>query len=298
MKTKISELFYSLQGEGPYTGTPSVFIRTFLCSLQCQGFGQAEPANPTTWIQPWKTIDIKAIESIDDLPVEVYEYGCDSVYSWNAKFKGLQVEYTTDDVIEKLKELGQYEAILRGDTHLIFTGGEPLMKNVQPFTAELITKLGKLSKEAYQDCHMNMRVTFETNGTVEMLPVLKEALSNYVHETLFSLSPKLLHVAGELPAKAIKPEAVTTYIDIPGAELIFKYVYSASKEAEQDLNDAIAAFAEIQAEMNAPIYLMPEGPNKHRVVSSRLDVAEYCMKRGFRFTDRLHTHLWDNKIGV
>jgi len=29
MKLKISELFYSVQGEGRYMGVPSVFLRTF-----------------------------------------------------------------------------------------------------------------------------------------------------------------------------------------------------------------------------------------------------------------------------
>lgn len=32
---KINEIFYSLQGEGYYTGTPAVFIRFSGCNLQC-----------------------------------------------------------------------------------------------------------------------------------------------------------------------------------------------------------------------------------------------------------------------
>jgi organic radical activating enzyme len=39
MKLKISELFYSVQGEGRYMGVPSVFLRTFGCNFQCAGFG-------------------------------------------------------------------------------------------------------------------------------------------------------------------------------------------------------------------------------------------------------------------
>ena len=40
MKTlRYSEAFYSVQGEGNFIGTPSVFLRSFGCNFRCQGFG-------------------------------------------------------------------------------------------------------------------------------------------------------------------------------------------------------------------------------------------------------------------
>ena len=33
---KVSELFYALQGEGPFTGTPTIFIRLAGCNLHCK----------------------------------------------------------------------------------------------------------------------------------------------------------------------------------------------------------------------------------------------------------------------
>lgn len=35
MKYKISEIFYSIQGEGFFTGTPATFIRFYGCNLDC-----------------------------------------------------------------------------------------------------------------------------------------------------------------------------------------------------------------------------------------------------------------------
>ena len=35
MKYRISEIFYSIQGEGYHTGTPAIFIRFAGCNLQC-----------------------------------------------------------------------------------------------------------------------------------------------------------------------------------------------------------------------------------------------------------------------
>jgi len=42
-----SEIFHSIQGEGHYTGVPTAWIRFFLCNLQCNGFGQINPTDPT-----------------------------------------------------------------------------------------------------------------------------------------------------------------------------------------------------------------------------------------------------------
>ena len=35
MKLKIANIFYSIQGEGKFIGTPSIFIRFFECNLSC-----------------------------------------------------------------------------------------------------------------------------------------------------------------------------------------------------------------------------------------------------------------------
>ena len=53
-----SEVFHSIQGEGHYTGRPTVWLRFFLCNLQCNGFGQIDPTNESTYELPYKDFDV------------------------------------------------------------------------------------------------------------------------------------------------------------------------------------------------------------------------------------------------
>ncbi len=42
-KLIISEMFYSLQGEGSSVGRPAVFLRLAACNLECPGFSYQDP---------------------------------------------------------------------------------------------------------------------------------------------------------------------------------------------------------------------------------------------------------------
>ena len=290
---KISEQFYSLQGEGIHTGTPSYFIRFFGCSLQCQGFGQKNPADQTTWVQPWKTIDIKSIEKIEDLPEQVYEYGCDSVYSWSAKFKHLQQEMTVEEVVEKMKQdLGNnFQSLLCGKVHLVFTGGEPLMKFNQKAMIEIINHLLNNYNASWLD------ITIETNGIQFMSDELEAVFMENHIELTVSCSPKLLHTSGEQPDKAIKPDVIASLMNISDLPVL-KFVVSTSEEAKREFLETVDKLMKYVQIKPAYVYLMPEGPNKHRVEDSSTTIAEFAMRHGYRFSDRLHARLWDNKIGV
>ena len=58
---RINEIFYSLQGEGYYTGTPAVFLRMSGCNLKC-GFCDTSHESHTVM-----TID-EIIDAVTDFP--------------------------------------------------------------------------------------------------------------------------------------------------------------------------------------------------------------------------------------
>ena len=59
-----SEIFDSIQGEGTYTGVHSLWLRFFLCNLQCNGFGKLDPKDPSTYDLPFKSFDITNISKV------------------------------------------------------------------------------------------------------------------------------------------------------------------------------------------------------------------------------------------
>ena len=103
MNLQYSETFYSPQGEGAYVGIPSLWMRFFLCNLQCNGFGQDDPTNPDSWELPYEEIDISRIKVVEELPV--FSKGCDSSYTWAKKYKHLITDRTVQEAVDELTAL-------------------------------------------------------------------------------------------------------------------------------------------------------------------------------------------------
>ena len=145
------EHFYSIQGEGKYTGTPSLFFRFGGCNMKCEGFGCVESAPDGSEV-----------------------LGCDTVYAVNREhFSQNWIPITSSQ--ELLNILDIYE--LPNAVDIVLTGGEPLIYA----SDEIFVKfLEDLSEAGHQ-------ITFETNGSIaidfDKYPVYKECI--------FALSVKL-----------------------------------------------------------------------------------------------------------
>jgi len=86
-KIKVSELFYSIQGEGRYMGVPSVFLRTFGCNFTCQGFGMPRGELSTEAANIAVMHAMHPFKDYKELPL--VSSGCDSYASWHPDFKEL-----------------------------------------------------------------------------------------------------------------------------------------------------------------------------------------------------------------
>ena len=70
------------------------------------------------------------------------KFGCDSAYSWSSKFKHLAPSgdaKTFADELEKHLNGGDFIHPKSGqDCHLVFTGGEPMLKGHRQSMAEIL----------------------------------------------------------------------------------------------------------------------------------------------------------------
>lgn len=276
--TRICDTFRSLQGEGVRTGIPSLFIRSFGCNLCCKGFGQIDPSNESTWVEPEYSLTVSP------------KYGCDSPNSWHSKFRDLFPDYKTGrELFEKLSK--EYKP--QDFKEIVITGGEPLLH--QDFWMDFLIQLDSIDADIVKE----FNVTFETNGSIE----LSEDFTNFIKEHswinfLFSISPKLNCVAGVNEKISINYKALKAYLDLWYKGLLnyqLKFVYNGDDRAYNRVLEIISDFDGLID--RSKVLLMPVGGyNVEQDI--KIKTAETCIKEGFRYCERVHVDIWGSKMGV
>ncbi len=229
----VSELFYSVQGEGALTGVPSFFVRLSGCNLRC------------TW--------------------------CDTPYaSWSPEFRAMSVE----DVLA--------QALSHPARHVVITGGEPM----------IASKLPELCRAFRQS---GFHITIETAGTVDRDVVCD----------LISISPKLASStplqdprdpqgvwADRHQARRRRPDVLSSLIRrYPARQLKFVFTGPA------DIPEIESLLSELPPIAPHEILVMPEGVRVPSTDAKRTAVDE-CLRRGWRYCQRLHIDLFGNTRGT
>ena len=279
-KIKISELFYSIQGEGRFMGVPSVFLRTFGCNFTCDGFGMPKGEKS----DEREIIAQHADQYKDYKSLPLVTTGCDSYASWDVRFKHLSPVVSVDGIVDAILRMlphGKWTS-----EHLVITGGEPLL-GWQRAYPDLLSHSGMVNLQ---------ELTFETNGTQELTPQFSEYLKTHWRKgwdrLTFSVSPKL-SVSGEKWEDAIKPEIIMQYQE--HGFVYLKFVVA----TEDDVAEATQAVQEyVNAGFKGPVYLMPVGGVESVYAMNNKNVALMAMKKGWRYSDRLQVPLFKNEWGT
>ena len=255
IKLPVIELFHSIQGEGIHTGVPSIFLRVTGCNLRCV----------------FK-------DSI-----------CDTSYT---SFKPAKPIFADLDEIED--EIRSMKAKYINTTHLVLTGGETML--YKEGIKELLDRIKDL----------NFYVTVETNGT---LGVVDGLLGDFPYVNLYSVSPKL-STSVDYDCKFLTPaqrdkhaetricyDSLKEYFNsVYRAEVQLKFVYS-GESSVYEICSIVNKLNEVYKCNITPdqILLMPEGATQDQLEANSLACAEECIKRGWRFCDRLHIRIWNDK---
>lgn len=296
-----SEIFYSIQGEGKYTGIPTAWLRFFMCNLECNGFGQKDPTDIDTYDLPYKDFDVDSVTSVDQLPV--WSKGCDSSYSWSKKFKHLQNRGTASDIADRLVSAITNEYNPEGSwthsnsgqpIHLCFTGGEPFLPKSQKATLSILESL--VTRGDYP-----RTLTWESNGTNllkdEFLYGVRDLCAFNDIKMFITVSPKLFSVSGEPNSRAIKPDVISQYHSLVGQDNgQLKFVLGKDQKQWDELDRVIGQLREIGIKW--PIYIMPVGATVEGQKECDGEVATMAQERGYNVSSRVHTYLWGNVIGV
>ena len=190
---------------------------------------------------------------------------CDTSYTWKWPRNGANSHIISIPVREVSRLISDFPS-----THLVITGGEPLLQCNK--IVELMAFLPHHSLE------------IETNGTLIPSPELDDRVTQY------NISPKLNHsgnpTKNRLNKKALKWFSLSD-------KSWFKFVIEHPKDIDE--------VEELEKSCSLPhdkILLMPKGTSVETLNNILPLLAEECIRRNYRLTDRLHIHLWGNKPGV
>lgn len=298
MKIRVSEIFSSFQGEGRFTGMPSLWIRLFGCNLRCDGFGQKDPTDANSYILPYKDINVKKYKSMTDLPV--FSYGCDSSYSWESKFKRLTKDYTEQQIVDELEVLGKSafgidiaanrdtvhawcHPVTKTPVQLCFTGGEPMLQQ---------TAINRICKEFHDRGVCPPQITIETNASKPITTLNLKLMTQHFH---LSCSPKLYSVSGE--KEGIQHHVLQQYYSECDSGAL-KFVHNGSQRAWDELDEVISHLGYMTNDKNWTFWIMPAHATIETGESEYVGaLCDEAMKRGFMISLRTHVYAYGNQIG-
>jgi 7-carboxy-7-deazaguanine synthase len=203
---------------------------------------------------------------------------CDTPYTWNwsgtsfvhdggTKFdvRDQTVELTVDEVASWVRRWSCRRVVL--------TGGEPLLQAQD--CAALASVLRALDRYA---------IEIETNGTLLPPPELDSVIDQY------TVSAKLENSGVERTLR-LRHDALAFFASSPKS--VFKFVVAASADVAQ-VTDLVATHR-IEPDR---VYLMPQASSPARLGELAPSIAAACLANGYRYSDRLHIHLFGNRPGV
>ncbi len=201
--------------------------------------------------------------------------GCDTIKAVFTKdFASTYKKYTAQELFDRVKSLKKdFKPIV------VITGGEPLIYHKNK---EFVRWIELLLEQGFL-------IHFETNASIELdfkeYPLYKECC--------FALGVKLSN-SDVIKEKRINEKALQAFKK-NAKDSFYKFVLNKNFILN---NQAQEEIEEILTICQNEVYCMPMGFNQEEISQNALSVAEFCIKNGYNYSDRLHIRLWGDKEGV
>ncbi len=203
---------------------------------------------------------------------------CDTKYTW---------DWEQYDINKEIKKYSVYEIAkkitLSEKTHVVITGGEPLLQQENLVLLLRILK-GKREKEGNSKTYF---IEIETNGTVIPTKEIIDLVDQW------NVSPKTsnsLNNQKGINLEKLYEKSLSFYKDLQNAS--FKFVI--------DKSDDLVDIDQILKKYDLPkkqVILMPQGSTKESIIEKSRWITDYAKKNNFAFSTRLHVLLWENQRG-
>ena len=261
----VNEFFYSLQGEGKLTGTPSVFVRTSGCNLRCWFCDSYH----TSW-EP-----THAWMGLDEIVDAVEEFDANHVVLTGGE---PLIHEESIALINRLANRGYHITVETNGT-IAPPPGTPI--DLASISPKLASSTPTPERPPAGDDDVDADANTDAGadgGSVAVDEGEPPAVDNWQQR----------HEAGR-----IDHESLTALIERFPFQL--KFVLT----GREDLPEIESLIDELRAETESEItdtdvLLMPEGQTQSQLAETRQEVAELAIKSGYRYTPRLHVDLWND----
>ena len=273
-KIAINEVFGpSIQGEGRYAGTPSVFVRLNSCNLRC-AFKGSLCDTPYTSHHPEKS----KLYEVSDLAKEIV------------------------DLVDIIG--GRYE-----NSHIVITGGEPLLQ--QKALKDLIDEI-RIEHDCYNQITIETNGTIMPDTNLDYGDIFWSISPKLSTSCCFEGTDVPEALREQHKKTRINLEALAAIV-MSGCDYQLKFVYSGPESVDEindliyclkdHIKSGMGQYVRDIAnsrldEIDEHIMLMPEGTTIEQLNESSIGAVDACIENGWKFCDRLHIRIWGNQRAV